>query len=588
MNDHEPADDPTADMDVWTADDLSRPRRMPTVDAEGSSPRRPDQDEPERKGDATRELEVTRSILERRPWPGRGWARSLVVVNVFFTAAYVGWWSVAGHIGNPILFGLLAAAEVFTIGHLVGLWQALWNDGIEIPPKSRRRFDVDVFVPTYGESLSTLRRTVSAAVEMDGDHRTYVLDDAVRDEVARLADECGAEYIPREASSGAKAGNLNHALDRTDGQLVVVFDADHVARRDFLTRLLGYFEDPTVAIVQTPQFYGNAVDNPVARGAWHQQMIFYGPILRGKSDLDAAFLCGTNAIIRRDALIEAGGFEEDSVVEDFATSLRMQRDRWRSVYFPYVLAEGEGPTTLAAYVSQQQRWASGSLGLLRDLAPFRSGLSFLQRVQHVLSSSYYLVGLALAIYVSLPILALGWRLGPFGRGAATFLLFYVPHMLTSLFNLRRQMGGNFGLRHMQYTFGMFPTYVVSAVATLFGGSASFTSTGAGSGEHPKPPLLAWATVVVFAATLGAMVYGVLRYPLDAWTAVSLAWASLNLMLLGPITFRTIVEWWRSVRGHPIPGSEPAAHGSPSSSDSTWVLGEFEEPPAPDAILSRLS
>ncbi|MDP8960959.1 MAG: glycosyltransferase, partial [Actinomycetota bacterium] len=236
----------------------------------------------------TTQEQPTSSMVREEPWPGRFGARLLVLLNLLFTAGYLGWWSVGGHVGNPVLFVVLATAESFTILHLVGLWQSIWKGGVELPPPGRTWFSIDVFIPTYGEPLDVLRRTIVAAVGMEGSHRTYVLDDAVRDEVRELAHELGAHYIPRESSEGAKAGNLNHALPRTDGDLLVVFDADHVARRDFLAHLVGYFEDPEVALVQSPQFYGNAIWNPVARGGWNQQAVFYGPIKRGKHGLGSA------------------------------------------------------------------------------------------------------------------------------------------------------------------------------------------------------------------------------------------------------------------------------------------------------------
>lgn len=537
-------------------------------------------------GPATRQLRTTESILEVRPWPGRTWARILVVLNIVFTSLYVGWWTVGGHIANPWLFGLLAAAELFTISHLVGLWQTLWNDGVEIPPKARTRFSIDVLIPTYGEPLSVLRRTVAAAVAMHGEHTTYVLDDAVRAEVEELARDLGAEYIPRESSHAAKAGNLNHALERTSGDLVVVFDADHVARQDFLERLVPYFEDPKVGMVQSPQFYGNATVNPVARGAWRQQVVFYGPIMRGKKDHNASFLCGTNLVLRRRAIDDVGGFEE-SIVEDLATSVALHQGRWRSVYFPYILAEGEGPDTLRAYVKQQLRWAAGSLGLLRSFAPFRSGLNFLQRFQHLMASSYYLVGFAVAIYLTLPIVGLLFRIGPFDEGASTFLIFYTPHMLTSLFNLRRQLRGNFGLRHMQYTFGMFPTYIAAALSVLFGRDVPFEATGEERGQ-PAPPWLCWVTVLAFLAILAAMVVGPLRHGFDAWTITSMFWAGVNLLLLSAITWQTVKETWRAARGKPVEGEEPTGMGAPRREPSTYVLGRFEDPPVPDDVLSRVT
>ncbi|MBW3661529.1 MAG: glycosyltransferase [Actinobacteria bacterium] len=522
----------------------------------------------------------TAGRVHEEPWPGRFGARLLILLNVLFTAAYLGWWSVGGHVGNPWLFVALAVAEAFTVGHLVGLWQSIWKAGVELPPPGETWFSIDVFVPTYGEPLDVLRRTVTAAVGMDGSHRTYVLDDAVRDEVRQLAVELGAEYIPRESSGGAKAGNLNHAMARTDGDLVVVFDADHVARRDFLYHLVGYFEDPDVALVQSPQCYGNAVWNPVARGAWNQQEVFYGPIKRGKYGLGAAFLCGTNAIIRRAALEQVGGFDQTTVTEDVATSLHLHRDGWSTVYFPFVLAEGEGPPTVRQYLTQQLRWAHGSISLLLSGAPLKLGLRPLQRLQYLFSTTYYFIGVITLIYLSLPLFALLAREGPFASGATTFFVFYIPHVLVTLYNLRRELQGEFGLRHMQFTFGAFPIYVKAAIAAFLGRETGFSATGAA--ERQGPPAVAWVTVLALVITVGAVVAAPFVAPLDVWSGVAMFWGVVNTVLLWPMTRLIVMEAFGRFHAAPAPaavGGSPARPAAP-----TWVLGHFERPPLPEKVL----
>ena len=270
------------------------------------------------------------------------------------------------------------------------------------PRRSGPRRSIDVFVTTCGEPLEILEPTVSAAVALRGEHETYLLDDAARPEVAELADRYGATYVTRSGRKGAKAGNLNHALTRTSGELVCMFDADHVPQPDFLERIVGYFEDEDVAFVQTPQFYVNAHRDRVARGAYQQQALFYGPICRGKNGLNSAFCCGTNVVFRRDALEDVGGFDEKSVVEDFTTSIRIHRQGWQSIYYPYVLAEGLGPSDLRSYFRQQFRWARGSVGALATLEPFRRGLSLAQRVQYLLATTFYLTGVFTPVYVLLP------------------------------------------------------------------------------------------------------------------------------------------------------------------------------------------
>jgi cellulose synthase/poly-beta-1,6-N-acetylglucosamine synthase-like glycosyltransferase/4-amino-4-deoxy-L-arabinose transferase-like glycosyltransferase len=377
-----------------------------------------------------------------------------------------------------------------------------------------------------------LHRTVSAAVALVGEHRTFVLDDAGRPDVRSLARRLGADYIERPTRAGAKAGNLNHALSLTDGELVAVFDADHIPHPDFLERLTGYFEDPDLAFAQTPQYYGNALHSRVARGAYQQQAMFYGPICRGKNGVNAAFCCGTNVVFRRTALDDIDGFDERSVVEDFVTSMRIHRAGWRSVYYPYVLSEGLGPDTLRAYTGQQFRWARGSIGALVSLEPFRRGYTLAQRAQYLLATTFYLIGLVTTVYVALPILYLlgGWS--AFSSSSGDFVLYYVPYLVLGLVTVRWGLGGQLRLEHLRYTFGSFPVYAVAALAAFARLPARFRVTG--TLRRDGLPAYAYATVAAFALTQLAIAIGLLTRPLDARTFTNVSWAFVNLLLLSGI------------------------------------------------------
>lgn len=462
----------------------------------------------------------------------RGAPTRLLALNLVAAAFYLWWWLQPGHVGLAPLFYLLAAAEAFTLFHVLGFWWALWTSRVAGSPRQHTAWEVDVFVATCGEPLAVLRRTVAAVVAMDGPHRTYVLDDAGRDAVWALAQELGTGYIRRVSRQGAKAGNLNHALGLTDGALIAFFDADHAPRRDFLTKLLGHFEDDSVAFVQSPQFYGNAGENAVARGAYQQQALFYGPICRGKNGVHAPFCCGTNVVFRRSALDAVGGFDEDTVVEDFLTSIHIHRTGARSVYYPYVLAEGLGPENVGQYVRQQFRWARGSIGALASFEPFKRGLRLGQRVHYLLASTFYLIGLVTTVYVSLPILYLlgGWS--AFSPDSATFVLFYAPYLLLGLVTLRFSLGGRLELDHLRFTFGCFPVYSMAALAAFLHLPDRFRVTGAEESGRRRPRLgSAWVTLGAYVLTVGAIVAGLFLRPIDARTVTNVAWGVVNILLL---------------------------------------------------------
>jgi cellulose synthase (UDP-forming) len=178
----------------------------------------------------------------------------------------------------------------------------------EDPPRPPSGVTVDVFITRYNESIELLRNTVRAARAISYPHRTYVLDDGDSPEVHALAAAEGVDYVARgEEWRGrprhAKAGNLSNALMRTDGEFILVLDADQVPRPQILDRTLGYFGDPRVALVQTTQFFSNV---PKGDPLGSQAPLFYGPIQQGKDGWNAAFFCGSNAVLRRDALMQVG------------------------------------------------------------------------------------------------------------------------------------------------------------------------------------------------------------------------------------------------------------------------------------------
>ena len=490
--------------------------------------------------------------IQPKAWGATTRQRALILANLVSAAFYVAWWASPGHVGHPLLFTLLGVAEAFNLAHLLGLWWAVWSTRFVPPPAITKTYTIDVFVTTLGEPLDVLRGTIAGAVAMrdpspvpaaDGEQRVrvWVLDDAGRDEVRELARSLGAGYIRRGTGRGAKAGNLNTALNLTEGELIAVFDADHVPRPDFLERVTGYLEEEGVAFVQTPQYYANARRDGVARDAFQQQAIFYGPICRGKNGIGAAFCCGTNVLFRRRALEDVGGFDERSIVEDFVTSMRLHRRGWTSVYYPYVLAEGMGPETLRSYFRQQFRWARGSIGALMSGEPFRRGFSLGQRVQYLLATTFYLIGFVTAIYVALPILFLTTGLSAFSPESGTFVFYYAPYLTLGLLTIRRALGGQLRLEHLRSTFGAFPVYLMAGLAALIHLPARFRVTDKSTSGRVRPPVLAAVSVLAFGATAAAIVVGAIRYPIDAKSVTNMSWAAINLVLLSGVVRLAIAE-----------------------------------------------
>ncbi|MDF3307040.1 glycosyltransferase [Rhodococcus sp. T2V] len=239
-----------------------------------------------------------------------------IVWRWLFSVNWPAWW-----IAVPLVI-----AETYSLidSLLFGLtmWRLRKRPAPSPPPPD---LTVDVFITTYNEPEDLVLATAAAAQRIRYPHTTWILDDGDRPELARAADELGVRYMTRAASwtnkpRHAKAGNLNNALMLTEGEYILVLDADQVPDPAILDRTLGYFRDEKMAIVQTPQYFVNvSASDPLGS----QAPLFYGPIQQGKDGWNAAFFCGSNAVLRRDALMQLGiaGYVE-AVERDVHRALR--------------------------------------------------------------------------------------------------------------------------------------------------------------------------------------------------------------------------------------------------------------------------
>ena len=249
-----------------------------------------------------------------------------------------------------------------------------------------------VYVCTYDEPAEVIKATLAGCRALTYPHTTYLLDDGRREEMRELAQLAGAGYLTRPDNSHAKAGNINAALPRTGGDLVLVLDADHVPMPDALDAVVGYFDDERMAIVQTPHDFFNHDSAQHYDTGRHEQSLFYRVICPGKDRHGAAYWCGSGALINRHALLEIGGVATETIAEDFHTTIRLQRHGWRSRYHDEILIQGLAPHDLDSYLLQRDRWARGNLAVFTlPESPLRAReLSPLQRLSYFASLFAYL------------------------------------------------------------------------------------------------------------------------------------------------------------------------------------------------------
>lgn len=293
------------------------------------------------------------------------WARrAIAVATGGLVVGYLLWRTTTVPLASPIgwLFYLLELHAALSLGlFLFSTWSI---DDRPTPRESVRTPTVALCITTYDEDEHILLPTVAAAVALRPAHETWVLDDGRRPWVKEMAEQIGARYLTRSTNAHAKAGNLNHALAAIKTDLIAVLDADHVPSAEFLTATIPYFDDPRIAVVQTPQDFYN-LDSFEHVGAFSEEGLFYRVLQPGKNRWDAAFWCGTSAVLRTRALRTINGVATDSVTEDLLTTIRLLDRGWGTTFHNEVLARGQAPATYRQYLIQRRRWATGAMQVLR-------------------------------------------------------------------------------------------------------------------------------------------------------------------------------------------------------------------------------
>lgn len=429
--------------------------------------------------------------------------------------------------------------------------------------------DIDVFITTYGEDLKVIRRTVEAAVRMQGRHRTYLLDDGHSDEVRRLAHQCGAFYFRRADRIHAKAGNINSALARTSGQFFVIFDADFVPEPTFLIETLPFFARNSVAFVQTPQVYGN-LKSFISRGAGYMQTVFYTLIQPGRNRFNAAFCVGTNVVFRRTAIEEIGGLYTRSKSEDVWTSLLLHERGWKSVFLPVNLAVGDAPETIAAYARQQLRWATGGFEILLTHNPLaaKRRLTLDQRLQYFVTATHYLTGIAPALLLLVPPLEIYFDLRPMNltitpvTWAVYYAGFYVLQVALAFYAV-----GSFRYETLLLSAVSWPIYVKALTNVITGRKTAWSVTGASS-KVSSPFNYIVPQILVFLFLLLTSAVGIWRDLDNGVVTLASAWNITNTAILGAFVLSAQRESRRlraAARAHRRSERRPVAVARPRPS-----------------------
>ncbi|HEV7260343.1 MAG TPA: UDP-forming cellulose synthase catalytic subunit [Bosea sp. (in: a-proteobacteria)] len=426
---------------------------------------------------------------------------------------------------------------------------------------------VDVFVPSYNEERDLVATTLAAAKALDYPHnklKVFLLDDggtdekvysfdhavasaarARRSDLQQLCADLGVTYLTRERNLHAKAGNLNNGLAHSAGDLVVVFDADHVPAREFLRETVGHFAtEPKLFLVQTPHFFINA--DPLERNLQtfksmpSENEMFYGAIQKGLDSWNAAFFCGSAAVLRRAALDEVGGFAGVTITEDCESALELHSRGWKSLYVDKPLIAGLQPETFESFIGQRSRWCRGMLQIFMLKNPlFNTGLSLPQRLCYTSSNLFWLFPLSRLIFMISPLFFILFNLQIYNASPQSFVAYTLTYILAVIL-IQHYLYGSLRWPWISELYEYIQSVylfraVMSVIANPRAPKFNVTQKGNSLAEDELSPL-AWPFYAIFAFLLATLAYTGYRYVTEPAARDLLvvigAWNVFNTVMAG--------------------------------------------------------
>ncbi len=425
---------------------------------------------------------------------------------------------------------------------------------------------VDVLIPTYNEEKEILEITLLAALAIDYPAEklnVYICDDGGTDQRCNVADpvkaaqardrrrvlmdlctEAGAHYCTRARNVHAKAGNLNNALENSSGELILILDADHIPTVDFLRNTVGWFlKDPKMFLVQTPHFFTNP--DPIEKNlkTWRkmpsENEMFYKVIQKGLDFWNAAFFCGSAAVLRRAFLAKVGGVVGETITEDAETALTLHSLGYNSAYIDRPMVSGLSPETLGGFMTQRVRWAQGMIQIFLLKNPLLAkGLSFPQRLCYFSSSFFWFFPFARLVFSLAPLAFLFFSLKIYDSNFIDFLAFAMPHLI-SAFMVQAYLFGKVRWSFVSELYELMQSvYCFPAIVKVFMNprAPSFNVTAKGeilNRDYISP--LAKPFYVLIVLNLLAIFAGIYRMIFDPVhefaVGITMFWAFFNVFIL---------------------------------------------------------
>ncbi|MBR4462415.1 MAG: cellulase family glycosylhydrolase [Erysipelotrichaceae bacterium] len=437
---------------------------------------------------------------------------------------------VLGIIANLILLFFELTGFLETLVHYAGM---LNRNKHELPKISDEEYpDVDIFIATYNEDEELLRRTINGCKHLKypdlSKVHIWLCDDNRRPSMRKLAKKMNIGYFDRENNEGAKAGNLNKALERTGSPYIVTLDADMIVRSDFLLKTIPYFvnfekynvgkpesENVHLGLLQTPQcFYEPDVFQYALYSEYNapnEQDFFYRSIEEAKTSTNSVIYGGSNTVLSRKALEDIGGFYTQSITEDFATGMLIEAAGYVSLALKEPLASGKTPQTFQEHVQQRTRWGRGVIVTARKLKLFsQKGLSMAQKISYWSSVFYWYSPIKNFIYIIDPLLFAVLNLPVFECNWLELAVYWLPMFLIQDIALRLISGNEISSKWSGiYETSVMPSLLIPILKESIGISLSkFKVTDKSSKQNIRK--IDYRLMMPFLILLGSSVLGLIR------------------------------------------------------------------------------
>ncbi|MEO5957189.1 MAG: glycosyltransferase family 2 protein [Nitrospiraceae bacterium] len=436
---------------------------------------------------------------------------------------------------HPFAMVVLFAILVMLLINNLGRWWILpsMKRPRAIPARAGLKVAaVTTFLPGI-EPLDLLEQTVKALVALDYPHDTWVLDEGDDDRVKQLCAAVGALHFSRLHSphyqtevgmfqKRSKYGNYNawlHEVGFERYDFMAAFDPDHVPNRVFLSKVLGYFDDPRIGYVQAPQVYSNQEASIIARGAAEETYDFYSSVQMACYGKGFPLIIGCHNTHRLSALRECGGFAPHDA-DDLLLTLLYQSRGWQGAYVPEVLARGLTPVDWPAYLNQQRRWTRSVLDLklriapavARNLSPTAALLNALHGINYVHRSILLPVAI---IFVAL-MLVFGETLDvvtveTIVSGLSTIIMLHIWERYRQRFYLNGKLERGLHWRARLLQFAKWPYQLAAVADVLINRQFPYVTTPKAAGSS-RASFALWPHVISlgvmgFAWAIGLLIHG---------------------------------------------------------------------------------